>query len=163
MIGGVVIVLAAGGYWFMMRSRELAAASAERALMLARRSMEAGNLPLAQSDLQKVYSKYGSTAAGVQAAMLLAQIDYDQGKYQEAARLLADQVEARWRKGLYPAGLPVFYTMSGQPDKLLEFWEWTVEQRDTGTPEGVRHGARVFPQLETNPRYQALLRRMGLP
>jgi len=102
----------------------------------------------------------GSNPAEIRQA---AQDLYDQGKYQEAARLLADQVEARWRKGLYPAGLPVFYTMSGQPDKLLEFWEWTVEQRDTGTPEGVRHGARVFPQLETNPRYQALLRRMGLP
>ena len=88
---------------------------------------------------------------------------YDQGKYQEAARYLADQVEARWRKGLYPGGLPVFYTMSRQPDKLLEFWEWMAEQRDTGTPEGVRHGARVFPQLESNARYQALLRRMGLP
>jgi len=47
---------------------------------------------------------------------------------------------------------------------LLEFWEWLVEQRgDTGTPEGVRQGALMFPQLESSPRYQALLRRMGLP
>jgi hypothetical protein len=90
MIGAAVVVVAAAGYWFMMRSRELAAASAERALMLARRSMEAGNLPLAQSDLQKVYNKYGSTSAGVQAAMLLAQIDYDQGKYQDGVNVLKD-------------------------------------------------------------------------
>lgn len=52
--------------------------------------------------------------------------------------------------------------MAGQPDKLLEFWEWAAEQRDPTLPEGVRQGARVFPQLESNPRYQALLRRMGL-
>jgi tetratricopeptide (TPR) repeat protein len=88
---------------------------------------------------------------------------YDQGKYQEAARLWADLVEARWRKGLYPGGLPNFYTMSGQPDKLLEFLEWIVVQRDTGTLEGVRQAARTFPQLESSPRYQALLMRMGLP
>src|SRR5262249_14063421 len=88
---------------------------------------------------------------------------YDQGNYQEAARLWADLVEARWRKGFYPGGLPGFYTMSGQPDKLLEFWEWMAEQRDSSTPGAVRQGARVFPQLESNPRYQALLRRIGLP
>jgi len=87
---------------------------------------------------------------------------YDQGNYQEAARLWADLVEARWRKGFYPGGLPVFYTMSRQPDKLLEFWEWIAEQQDPNLPDAVRSGARLFPQLESNPRYQALLRRIGL-
>ena len=87
----------------------------------------------------------------------------DQGKYQEAARAAAELIEARWRKGIFPGGLPVYYTLAGQTDKLLEFWEWMVEQQDPNTPEGVRHGARVFPQLESNPRYQAILRRMGLP
>jgi tetratricopeptide (TPR) repeat protein len=50
--------------------------------------MTAGNMPLAQKDLQNVYSKYGSTTAGVEAAMLLAQIDYDSGKYQDGISLL---------------------------------------------------------------------------
>ena len=88
---------------------------------------------------------------------------YDQREYQAAAREAAALIEARWRKGIFPAGLPVFYTMAGQTDKLLEFWEWTVERRDPNAAEGVRQGARMFPQLESNPRYQAILRRMGLP
>ena len=88
---------------------------------------------------------------------------YDQREYQAAAREAAALIEARWRKGIFPAGLPVFYTMAGQTDKLLEFWEWTVERRDPNAAEGVRQGTRMFPQLESNPRYQAILRRMGLP
>jgi len=84
----VVVVVAAAGYWFYLRSTQIQAANAERALMTAKQSMSAGNMPLAQKDLQNVYSKYGSTAAGIQAAMLLAQIDYDTGKYQDGITIL---------------------------------------------------------------------------
>ena len=91
------------------------------------------------------------------------QRSYDQGKYQEAARAAAEFIEARWRAGFFPAGLPVYYTMAGQPDKLLEFYEWGLEQHLATLPGGVREGGRAFPQLESNPRYQAILRRIGLP
>jgi predicted negative regulator of RcsB-dependent stress response len=86
--GAVVVVVAAAGYWFYLRSTQIQAANAERALMTAKQSMSAGNLPLAQKDLQNVYAKYGSTSAGVQAAMLLAQIDYDGGKFQDGLSIL---------------------------------------------------------------------------
>ncbi|MFN0171763.1 MAG: protein kinase domain-containing protein [Bryobacteraceae bacterium] len=92
-----------------------------------------------------------------------AQRLYELGDYPGAARILADLVEARWRNGLVFWGLPVFYMMSGQPDKLVEFWERTAEERDPTLLEVVRQGARLFPQLESSPRYQALLRRLGLP
>src|SRR5215216_881171 len=73
LLTGVVIVgVAAAGYWFYLRSKQIQAANAERALLTAKQSMTAGNMPLAQKDLQNVYAKYGSTTAGVQAAMLLA-------------------------------------------------------------------------------------------
>src|SRR5258706_5055615 len=81
--GAAIIVIAAAGYWFYMRSRQIQAANAEKALMQAKQSMSAGNLALAQSDLQKIYTRYGSTGAGVEAAMLLAQIDFDSGKIQD--------------------------------------------------------------------------------
>jgi predicted negative regulator of RcsB-dependent stress response len=87
-VGAVVVVVAALGYWFYLRSQEIQSANAEKALMNAKQSMGAGNLSLAQSDLQKVYSRYGSTTAGVEAAMLIAQMDYDAKKAQDGISLL---------------------------------------------------------------------------
>jgi len=81
--GAAVVLIAAAGYWFVLRSKQLKAASAEKALMQAKQSMSAGNLQLAQSDLKNIYAKYGSTGAGVESAMLLAQMDFDAGKYQD--------------------------------------------------------------------------------
>src|SRR6478672_3738673 len=86
--GAVVVAVAAAGYWLYLRSSQIQAANAERALLTAKQSMTAGNMPLAQKDLQNVYSKYSSTTAGVEAAMLLAQIDYDTGKFQDGISVL---------------------------------------------------------------------------
>jgi tetratricopeptide (TPR) repeat protein len=86
--GAVILVVAAVVFWFYGRSRAITAGNAEKALMTAKQSMAAGNLPLAQTDLQNVYARYGSTSAGVEAAMILAQLDYDSGKYQDGVTLL---------------------------------------------------------------------------
>jgi predicted negative regulator of RcsB-dependent stress response len=86
--GAVIVVVAAAGYWFYQRSRQIQEGNAQRALLTAEQSMSAGNVALAQSDLQKVYARWGSTSAGVEAAMLLAQIDYDTGKFQDGVSLL---------------------------------------------------------------------------
>src|SRR5215471_21678007 len=82
-IGAAIVVVVAAGYWFYARSKEIQSANAEKALLQAKQSISAGNLALAQSDLQKVFSRWESTPAGVEAAMLLAQIDFDAGKYQD--------------------------------------------------------------------------------
>jgi predicted negative regulator of RcsB-dependent stress response len=87
-IGAVVVVVAAAAYWFYLRSQEIQSANAEKALMNAKQSISAGNSSLAQSDLQKVYSRYGSTTAGIEAAMLLAQIDFDAKKVQDGIAIL---------------------------------------------------------------------------
>ena len=87
-IAGVIVAVAAASYWFYARSRQIQAANAEKALMNAKQSLGAGNMPLAQSDLQKVYSRYSSTSAGVEAALLLAQVDYDQHKPQDGLNVL---------------------------------------------------------------------------
>jgi len=87
-LGLAIVVVAAAALWFYQQQQRLQSAAAERALLLAKQSMTAGNVQLAQSDLQKVFSKYGKTSAGVEAGMLLSQIDYDQGKYQEGVTRL---------------------------------------------------------------------------
>src|SRR2546428_3337202 len=80
-IGATVVVVAGLGYWFYLRSTEIKQLNAERGLNLAKQSLSVGNTPLAESDLQRVATRYTGTTSGSQAAMLLAQLDYDQGKF----------------------------------------------------------------------------------
>lgn len=86
--GAAVIVVAAAGYWFYLRSAEIKRSNAERGLNQAKQSLAAGNAGLAQNDLQKVATRYKGTLAGSQAAMLLAQLDYDQGKFADGLKAL---------------------------------------------------------------------------
>ncbi|MBI4500842.1 MAG: tetratricopeptide repeat protein [Gemmatimonadetes bacterium] len=73
-IVGVVIALVAGGAWFWWTARERRETFAERALASARSSAEAGNLPLASSDLARLISTYSGTRAAQEATLLLSQV-----------------------------------------------------------------------------------------
>ena len=86
--GGAAVVLLAAGGWFYNRSKELKAERAERAYYTAARSITAGNLPLAESDLKKMVERYDGTPASLQARLQLAQVMYDQGKFQQGVDLL---------------------------------------------------------------------------
>jgi hypothetical protein len=61
---------------------------AEKALLAAKQSIAAGNTALAQSDLQALVTRYGETRAGVEGGMLLAQLDYDGGRYNDGIKVL---------------------------------------------------------------------------
>ena len=87
-IGAAVVVVAGLGYWFYLRSGEIKRANAERQLNQAKQSIAAGNAALAQNDLQRVASRYKGTPAGAQAAMLLAQVEYSQGKFADGLKVL---------------------------------------------------------------------------
>jgi predicted negative regulator of RcsB-dependent stress response len=87
-IGALTVAVAAAIYAYMARSRAIESENASKALLNAKQSLSSGNLPLAQSDLQKVFSRYGSTSAGVEAAMVLAQMDFDAGKAQDGLNVL---------------------------------------------------------------------------
>ena len=87
-IGAALVALAAAGYWFYLRSAEIKRLNAERGLNQAKQSLASGNAALATTDLQRVATRYRGTPSGAQAAMLLAQINYDQGKFAEGIQIL---------------------------------------------------------------------------
>src|SRR5687767_8978594 len=87
-IGAAIVVAGGVGYWFYVRSAEIKRQNAERGLNQAKQSLAAGNSALAQTDLQRVATRYKGTPAGAQSAMLLAQIEYEQGKFAEGLKHL---------------------------------------------------------------------------
>ena len=86
--GVTAVAVIVGGVWFYERSQAIKSQRAETAYFQARQAVEAGNLPLGISDLQKVVSRYDGTAAGTQAALTLAQAYYDQNKFKEGIAAL---------------------------------------------------------------------------
>ena len=87
-IGAALVAVAAAGWWFYLRSADIKRLNAERGLNQAKQSIAAGNAALATTDLQRVATRYKGTASGTQAALLLAQLNYEQGKYAEGLQIL---------------------------------------------------------------------------
>lgn len=88
MYASVGLLVIAGGVWFYRQSNARQAESAQTALSEAESALASGNLPLAQSDLEKLLQRYGSTNAGRQAHVLLAQVHYQKGEYQQGIQEL---------------------------------------------------------------------------
>ena len=93
--GAVVIAALAGGFALYERNQAQKSARGERALLEAQRSAASGNLPLAQSDLEKVRVRYAGTPAADRAAVALAQVLFDQGKYADGVKVLAPVTDSK--------------------------------------------------------------------
>ncbi|HEV7990645.1 MAG TPA: tetratricopeptide repeat protein [Gemmatimonadaceae bacterium] len=124
-IGTVVVLAAAFGVWFYNRSVVLKNENADKKLLAAKQSVGSGNIPLAQTDLQKVADQYAGTSAGAEAGMLLAQLKLDQGDYPGAVATLKD-LTARTPSGPYAASLRALlgdaYAQQGKPaDAAAEY------------------------------------------
>ncbi|MEX1999855.1 MAG: hypothetical protein WD934_09215 [Gemmatimonadales bacterium] len=116
MIGTATVVLA-GGIWFTMSARERRELFAERGLIQARATAQAGNLPLATSDLQRLISRYGGTRSGQEAALTLAEYRLSQGQDDLAAaemQSLVREARSQFRDQAY-ATLGIALEQSGQP------------------------------------------------
>ncbi|MGQ0639435.1 MAG: tetratricopeptide repeat protein [Gemmatimonadaceae bacterium] len=85
---GVAILAVVVGAYMWRRSDAIKQERAGQALTSAARTFASGNLPLAQSDLEKLVARYGSTTAGAQARLLLAQILFDQNKVDSGLKTL---------------------------------------------------------------------------
>ena len=87
----VAVVALAAIVWVVAKQyRDRRADAADVALNRARQSYTQGNLPLAQTDLKRVITRFGGSAAGSQATMLLAQAYYEQGKPDSGLKALND-------------------------------------------------------------------------
>jgi tetratricopeptide (TPR) repeat protein len=82
------VVVLGGGLWLYQYATVQQALKADESLMLPERSLGAGNVPLAQTDLKQLIQRYKGTAAATQAAMLLAQTYYDQNKQADGIAVL---------------------------------------------------------------------------
>jgi predicted negative regulator of RcsB-dependent stress response len=87
---GLVAVVGAG--WFYVRSQALKSERAQRAYSSAQQSIASGNLPLAESDLRKMITRYEGTPAAMQAELVLAQLLYEEGKYADGIAALQKAV-----------------------------------------------------------------------
>ena len=112
-LGAALVLVAGAGYWFYLRSADIKRQNAERGLNQAKQSLAAGNAALATTDLQRVATRYKGTASGAQAAMLLAQLSFQQGKFAEGVQAL----EPYKTSGAAGENLPAVLTLIG--DGLL--------------------------------------------
>lgn len=87
-IGAVIALAAIAGTWYTMRAKSIKLENADRQLLVAKQSVASGNVPLAESDLQKVADRYAGTTAGAEAGLMLGQLRLEKGDFQGAADYL---------------------------------------------------------------------------
>jgi predicted negative regulator of RcsB-dependent stress response len=86
--GGAVVLVAV--ILFYRESQTRKNERADAAFATAQSAFYSGNTALAKSDLEKLVTRYPKTASGTQASVLLAQILYGEGKYDDGiSRLTA--------------------------------------------------------------------------
>jgi TolA-binding protein len=91
--GGIAVVVIALVAWFFTTSGRRKEEFAQRSLNQARSAAEAGNLPLASSELQKVIQTYEGTDAATEAVLTLNQVRMVNGQSELAAVGLRDFLE----------------------------------------------------------------------
>jgi TolB-like protein len=85
-----------------------------------------------------------------------------EGGYEGAQRGIADVLAARYEKSQYhdAVGVALRYLDAGDKDRAIE---WLQKAYDDHDPELAYVGMPPWDRLKIDPRYQALLRRIGLP
>jgi tetratricopeptide (TPR) repeat protein len=90
-----VVVVGAAALWLVISSGRRKEVFAQQALSQARSSAEAGNLPLAASDLSRLVERFGGTRAADEGVVLLNQIRLLQGQGPVAVTALQEFVNSR--------------------------------------------------------------------
>lgn len=87
-IGAVVLAIAGVAVWGIRASDAKKAANASTALYAAQAPLYENNIPVAQTALDEVATRYQGTTAGEQATLLLAQTYYDAGEFEQGIEKL---------------------------------------------------------------------------
>lgn len=90
----VAIIVLAGGFWFYTKSHEARARNAASALQQAELAVASGNLALAQSNLEKIVDRYDATRSGKQARLILAEVRFDRGQFDDGLSVLQPLTKA---------------------------------------------------------------------
>ena len=87
-IGAIVVVALAGGVLLWRLSVNQKSSNAATALTLATNALYSGNRTLAETELQGVADRYRDTASGVEAAMVLAQTEFEEARWDDGLKVL---------------------------------------------------------------------------
>ena len=82
-IGAIVLGALCVGLFLFVKFRETRLARAAQSLAAAEQAFASGNEALAQNELQRVLSRYPDSEQATHAAMLLAQLHFSKGRYQQ--------------------------------------------------------------------------------
>jgi TolA-binding protein len=92
-----VLAVIGGGIWFFISAKARKEAFAARALREAQGEIQAGNVPLATSDLSRLVSSYQGTSAAAEGAIVLGQLRLARGEADSAIRELRGFTESHPR------------------------------------------------------------------
>ena len=106
----------------------------------------------------KVYARVSYIDPRIEAAL---DEGYAQGGYAEAMKRVAEALIARLPEVFcLPSDIATFYAMAGEKNKTLDWLEKGLEVHDPVLPY---LGYPCFDDIRPDPRFQDLLRRIGLP
>lgn len=163
---GVAVVLAVGiGVWLYMRTQAIRQDRAAATLASAQEALAVNNIALAQADLERTLNRFEGTRAAHQAGILLAQVHYEGGRYQEgmavldrtaprAPDYLAAQIEA-----LRAAG----FEQLEQPAQAAEHYEAAAQRArfDADRASYRASAARIYAQTGDTERAIAIWRELA--
>ena len=87
-IGAVVVLALVGGFMLWRLSANQKNERASAALTDATNTLYSGNRPLGETQLQAAADRYRDTAPGIEAAMVLAQSDFEEARWDDGLKVL---------------------------------------------------------------------------
>jgi predicted negative regulator of RcsB-dependent stress response len=137
--GAALLAVAGIVYWFYTRSAQIKSARAEQSLAQAKQAVAQGNTALAQNDLQSLLRRYGNTRAGVEAALVLAEVHYGKGEFQKGVDALKSVLD----RSAAEASLAKLHALIGDGEMQLGKSEDAAQSYQRAADQARFDGARA--------------------